>query len=58
MKNIKITLEIDDKSIFSLMTDIQYKNIKEKTGLDPLIYCMNAMWKQLTDESEYKLEKI
>lgn len=58
MKNIKITLEIDDKSVFSLMTDIQYKNIKEKTGLDPLVYYMNAMWKQLTDESEYKLEKI
>ena len=54
MRTIKIKLQIDDVDMVRTFREQEYRAIKEKLGLDPLILALDNMWDEINKHEDLK----
>lgn len=54
MRTIKIKLQIDGVDMVTSFTEQDYNLIKERVGLDPLLFTLNKMWDEINKHDDLK----
>jgi len=54
MRTIKLRLQIDDVNMVTEFREDEYKNLKEITGSDPVLWAMNKMWEEINKHDNIK----
>ena len=58
MRTIKIKLQIDDVDMVRTFKEQEYRAIKEKLGLDPLILALDNMWDEINKHEDLKYNPL